>query len=133
MAAMTDHTPEPPLAFHVEHWKWRTRTMTDSLDLPTFLLRGHVDHEKAAAQGRRLLSNRPAPPPPTLPLTHTARQGKRKRRSSAAMETLRSLGFDAQEIRGLSMRETERLCRRGEHAGTWRTNRALRELDTIGK
>ena len=104
----------------------------DRLAIPTFLLRGHADHDKAVAEGRRLISNRPAPPPPTLPLDHT-RHGKRKRRSSAEMETLRSLGFNAEEIRGLSIRETERICRRAEPAVTWRTNRALRELDTIGK
>ena len=105
----------------------------DQLAIPTFLLRGHVDHEKAVAEGQRAIRNRPAPPPPTLPLDHAVRHGKRKRRSTAEMETLRSLGFNAEEIRGLSIRETERICRRAEPAVTWRTNRALRELDTIGK
>lgn len=104
----------------------------DLLDIPTFLLRGHVDHDRAVAQGRRLIRSRPAPEP-TLPLALATPQGKRRRRSSAEMETLRSLGFDAEETRGLSMRETERICLRAEPAVTWRTNRALRELDTIGK
>ncbi len=106
---------------------------SDPLDIPTLLLRGHPDHEKAVAEGQTILSNRPPAEPPAPPLNQPSRRGKRKRRSSAEMETLRSLGFDAEETRSLSIKETERICRRGEPAGTWRTNRAMRELDTIGK
>ena len=103
----------------------------DPLATPTFLQRGHPDHDKAVAEGQRILSNRPAPAKP--PLAPPTTRGKRKRRSSAEIATLRALGFDAEEIRSLSVKETERICGRGEPAGTWRTNRAMRELGTIGK
>ncbi len=38
----------------------------DPLDIPTFLLRGHPDYEKAVAEGRRILSEtEPARSPDT--------------------------------------------------------------------
>ena len=107
--------------------------MNDAFTIPPFLLRGHPDHEKAVAEGREAVRSQHPPPPAARPLAPPKRRGGRKRRSAEELTTLRGLGFNSDEIRDLSIPETERICHRGIPAGTWRTERRLQELKEVGE